>query len=106
MNRTQRVGRSVVPLVLSLLLGVSPRVAAAMQRADSVLVTGLVTSAGGVPIPSAVVAISHLRLSTQTNDAGRYRLLVPAAARAETLHVTRLGYRPADVAVHSRGGSD
>jgi TonB-linked SusC/RagA family outer membrane protein len=98
MNRTRRVCRSIVSLVLSLemVTGVSSE-AAAMQRADSVTVTGRVTSEGGVPIPSAVVSVPRLRLSTQTNDAGVYRLLVPSAARAETLHVTRLGYRPADV---------
>src|SRR5689334_2987129 len=66
---------------------------------DTSIVTGRITSEGGVPIPSAIVTIPSLRLSSQTNDAGTYRLtVVGLGTRAETLHVTRLGYRPKDVA--------
>ncbi|MEP6492467.1 MAG: SusC/RagA family TonB-linked outer membrane protein [bacterium] len=98
MNRTRPAGRCVALLfALAMMLGVSTNAAALQQRADSATVTGRVTSEGGLPIASAVVSIPGLRLSTQTNDAGVYRLLAPAAAGAETLHVTRLGYRPANV---------
>ena len=65
---------------------------------DTSIVTGRITSEGGVPIPSAIVTIRSLRLSSATNDAGTYRLtVVGLGTRAETLHVTRLGYRPKDV---------
>jgi len=68
--------------------------------ADSAIVTGRVTSDAGTGIGAAVVAIPSLRLSTTTNDAGVYRLFVPPdrfVAGTDTLRVTRLGYRPANV---------
>ena len=73
---------------------------AAVQRADSATVTGRVTSDAGTPIGAANVAIPSLRLSATTNDAGVYRIAVPPdrfVARSDTLHVTRLGYRPTTV---------
>ena len=84
----------------SLTIGFALLVAAGVVQAqrDTSIVTGRITSEGGVPIPSAVVTIRSLRLSSQTNDAGTYRLtVVGLGTRAETLHVTRLGYRPKDV---------
>jgi TonB-linked SusC/RagA family outer membrane protein len=68
--------------------------------ADSATVTGRVTSDAGTPISAAIVAIPNLRLSATTNDAGVYRIQVPAdrfAAGPDTLRVTRLGYRPTTV---------
>src|SRR5262245_55058292 len=65
--------------------------------ADSATVTGRVTSETGAPISGAAVTISSLRLSALTNDAGIYRIAVPAAvfvARSDSLRVARLGYRP------------
>src|SRR5690242_5057552 len=83
-------------LTAALVLAVSASVAQAQR--DTSIVTGRITSEGGVPIPSAIVSIPRLRLSAQTNDAGTYRLIVAGlGTRAETLHVTRLGYRPKDV---------
>src|SRR4029079_3591307 len=53
-----------------------------------------------------IVTIPRLRVSTATNDAGAYRLVVTGAtARAETLHVTRLGYRPRDVVFSMTSGA-
>ena len=76
------------------LLGACASLAAA-QRADSAIVSGRVTSEGGVPIPSAIITIPNARASTATNDAGVYRLAVPVTgSRTDTLRVTRLGYRP------------
>src|SRR5512133_2550885 len=93
---------SIPAATLLVALAATPAVA---QR-DTSVVTGRVTSEGGLPIPSAVVSISALKLSTATNDAGAFRLVVAgAAARAETLHVTRLGYRPRDVAFALAAGS-
>src|SRR5258708_20135941 len=65
------------------------------QRPDSTVVVGHVTSAGGVAISAAVVAVPRLRLSTTSNDAGVYRLIVRGAVgTSDTLRVTRLGYPP------------
>jgi len=82
------------PEVVSL----APRSRAA---ADSAVVIGRVTSDAGAPVPSALVSIRDLRLSATTNDAGLFRLVVPPdrfSARTDTLHVVRLGFRPAVVA--------
>ena len=68
---------------------------AGAQRTDTTVVSGRVTSEGGVPIPSAIVTIPGIRASTQTNDAGTFRLAVASVGRTDTLRVTRLGYRPA-----------
>jgi len=71
-----------------------------VQRVDSATVTGRVTSDAGTPIAGATVSIASLRLNSVTNDAGIYRINVPPdrfVARADSLRVTRLGYRPATV---------
>ena len=76
--------------------------AAAATRAtfDSTTVTGRVTTEAGTPVSAAIVTIPSLRLSATTNDAGVYRIFVGPdrfVARADTIRVTRLGYRPATV---------
>jgi TonB-linked SusC/RagA family outer membrane protein len=92
LSRSARVGPALIA-VAALLAAASP---AAAQRVDSAVVSGRVTSEGGVPIPSAIVTIPGVRVSTQTNDAGAYRLAFALqASRTDTLRVTRLGYRPA-----------
>src|SRR5438045_284623 len=98
MHRTNSVRRCVRPFMLGVALTLGTAGSAVAQRGDTAVVTGRVTSEGGVAIPSAIVTIPTLKLSTQTNDAGSFRLVVPgAASRTETLHITRLGYRPRDV---------
>src|SRR5690349_19410853 len=101
MNR-MHVLRGAVPIAVGVALalgGPSTAAAAPMQRSDTTIVTGRVTSEGGVAIPSAIVTIPSRRVSTQTNDAGGFRLSVTGpGSRPDTLHVTRLGYRPRDVA--------
>ncbi|MGH7711292.1 MAG: SusC/RagA family TonB-linked outer membrane protein, partial [Gemmatimonadaceae bacterium] len=69
-------------------------------RFDSTTITGRVTSDAGAPIGGAIVLVRGLRLSTISNENGAYRLYVPPdrfVARAETLTVTRLGFRPVNV---------
>jgi TonB-dependent starch-binding outer membrane protein SusC len=70
-------------------------------------ITGRVTSEGGAPVSSALVALRSLQLSGVTNDAGEFRLVVPEArvvARTDTLRVTRLGFRPVNVPFTMRQG--
>ena len=70
-------------------------------------IVGTVTGEGGAPVPSAVVAVPRLQLSTTTTDAGTFQLVVPAdrvVARVDTLVVTRLGYRQARVPFSLREG--
>ena len=87
--------------LLTLVLGLwAPRPAAAQVTADSATITGTVTNEGGIPIGNARVTLLSLQLSTTTNDAGTYRLGIPAArfvARNDTLRVVRLGFRPQNV---------
>ena len=104
MNRMHVFRGAALGFALS--FGTSTRAAAVpLQRADTTVITGRVTSEGGVPIPSAIVTIPARRASTQTNDAGTFRLTITGpAARPDTLHVTRLGYRPRDVAFTATPG--
>ena len=88
---------------LSLALSLAaPSLVAAQATGDPATVTGTVTNEGGVPIPNARVTLVSLQLTTTTNDAGAYRLPIPAArfvAGNDTLRVVRLGFKPQNVAV-------
>lgn len=91
-------------LLASLVLALFTPAAAWAQS----IITGTVRSDGGAPIGSAIVVVRGLRLSATTNDAGTYRMVVPAdrvLAAQDTVHVTRLGFRPADVAFVPRTGT-
>src|SRR5438105_66106 len=83
-----------LPFVVGLMVTAAASSAHAQSRADSTVVSGRVTSEGGVPIASAVVTIPGAHVSTQTNDAGAYRLTALATGRPDSVRVTRLGYRP------------
>ncbi|WP_082021938.1 carboxypeptidase-like regulatory domain-containing protein [Sphingobacterium sp. T2] len=52
-------------------------------------VSGVVTTADGKPISSASVSVVGSNIATQTDDAGRFKLTVPAGA---TLNVSYVGY--------------
>jgi hypothetical protein len=56
---------------------VAPVTLRASSVADSAIIVGRVTSDAGAPVFSAVVSIRDLRLSTTTNDAGVFRIVVP-----------------------------
>jgi len=94
----RHAGRRSVPWWTSLLLGgllAAPALAAQVPR-PATTITGRVLSEGGAPISAALVTVRGLRLSTTTNDAGVYRLPVPAdlpVTGTDTLRVTRIGYR-------------
>ncbi|MGQ0764639.1 MAG: SusC/RagA family TonB-linked outer membrane protein [Gemmatimonadota bacterium] len=76
--------------------------------AAQTIITGTVRSDGGAPIGSAIVVVRRLRLSATTNDGGIYRIVVPTdrvLAAQDTVHVTRLGYRPAGAPFAPRAGT-
>jgi TonB-linked SusC/RagA family outer membrane protein len=78
----------------------TPSLAAAQAAGDSATITGTVTTEGGIPLSNARVTIPSLQLATTTNDAGTFRIGIPAArfvARGDTLRVVRLGFRPENV---------
>src|SRR5690606_33025841 len=52
-------------------------------------VSGVVTTADGKPISSVSVSVVGSNIATQTDDAGRFKLTVPAGA---TLNVSYVGY--------------
>jgi TonB-linked SusC/RagA family outer membrane protein len=89
-------------VLLALLL--SPAAAAAQ---DAVL-TGRVQGSAMMPAAGAVISIPALNLTTVTNDAGQYRLVVPAAqARGQSVQVTvtLLGFEPAQATVTINAGA-
>src|SRR6185503_18984873 len=66
--------------LLSLALALAaPSLGVAQVAGDSATITGTVTNEGGVPIGNARVTLLSLQLSATTNDAGTYRLIIPAA---------------------------
>jgi TonB-dependent starch-binding outer membrane protein SusC len=103
MNMLRIAARHIALLAFALALALaSPSRVSAQGGADSATVTGTVTSEGGVPLSNARVALTSLQLMTTTNDAGAFRLVIPAArfvAGADTLRVTRLGFKPENVGV-------
>ena len=84
-------------LLLTLALLVLPALAAAQQA----VISGRVTTEDGAPIPSAVVSIPSLGISTTTHADGKYALLVPASrftpGQAVTLGAKAISYKPRTV---------
>jgi TonB-linked SusC/RagA family outer membrane protein len=71
-------------------LGTAERV---LVRAATI--TGTVTTDGGSPVADATVTLRRTQLSTTTDIAGRFRIVVATervVAGPDTLHVERLGY--------------
>ena len=69
-------------------------------KVDSATVTGRVTSDAGTSVAGANVTIPRLRLTATTNDAGVYRIQIPAdrfVAGPDSIRVMRLGYQPSTV---------
>jgi TonB-linked SusC/RagA family outer membrane protein len=99
MNTLWIVARRIGLLALALALA-APSLAAAQVAGDSATITGTVTTEGGIPLSNARVTLTSLQLVTTTNDAGAYRLGIPAArfvAGGDTLRVVRLGFRPENI---------
>src|SRR5258707_11859689 len=76
------------------LLGLVPAVASAQ---DATTVSGQVkTSVGGAPLVGVIISAPALRLTVQTDNEGRYRLVVPAGTtRPGTLTPRRIRYQNA-----------
>ncbi len=76
--------------------------------AQSTVITGAIRSPTQQPVRGAYVDLPELNIATVTNDAGFFRLVVPAAAGRgpETrLRVVHIGFREATRQVALRGGS-
>jgi TonB-linked SusC/RagA family outer membrane protein len=101
MSPTTRTRFSIL-LAVALLLAAAPAAAEGQQTRT---LAGRVTAEGGAPIAGATVALGSLGLTTTTDDAGRFLLPIPAGRTvgADTLHVTRIGYRPLDVSFTMSG---
>jgi TonB-linked SusC/RagA family outer membrane protein len=99
--------RVAVRLTLVLALVAAAARTTFAQGRDTVLISGRVTTEAGLPISGAIVAVRAARASTTTNDAGSFRLIASQAlltAGAESVHVNRLGYKPAAVRFTPSGG--
>ncbi len=85
------------------LLGLVPAVASAQ---DATTVSGQVkASVGGAPLVGVIISAPALRLTVQTDNEGRYRLVVPAGTTGPvTLTARRIGYQNASVQVSVSGG--
>lgn len=89
------------------LMAVGLAAAPAPLAAQRAILSGRVTNQTQVPVRGALVALPGLRLSTETNDAGFYRLTIPAdrvTGASDSLRVTRIGFRPQSVAVTLAAG--
>ncbi|MDP2956012.1 MAG: carboxypeptidase-like regulatory domain-containing protein, partial [Longimicrobiales bacterium] len=94
--------RRLIPVLACLGLLLPPTVAAQ----DAVIV-GSVKTRTGAPVRGAYVMIEALGLGTLTNDAGSYRLTVPAARISGTVTVksSSIGYSTVTLEVQLLGGS-
>ena len=69
---------------------------------DAASVTGRVTSEAGAPLAGASVSIDGMQLGAQTNESGRYAIVVPggrARGQQATLSIRLIGYRPVSATV-------
>lgn len=76
------------------------------QQQEAVI-TGKVTSKGGVPLGSASIYIEQLRTGTLSNNDGTYRLVVPSTrvnGQQVTLAVRLIGYHEQTVTIALTGG--
>lgn len=85
-------------LAVAVALLVSP----AGLSAQTATITGNVRSQAQAPVRGAYVAIPDLEVSTLTNDAGSFLLVVPAdraRGQQETLVIRQIGYRTQEITV-------
>lgn len=102
-SRATRLGGAAVALVLG--LAARAPVAGAQEPAT---VSGSVRSEAGAPLALVTVAIPALGLGAQTNEQGRYQLVVPGArvqGQTVTLEARLVGYRPATAPIRLVAGT-
>src|SRR5688572_313029 len=90
------------------LLAMSVLALPAIANAQSAVITGTVRSPTQQPVRGAFVHIPELTVSTVTNDAGFFRLVIPAASvrsQGANVRITHIGFREATIAVEVRPGS-
>jgi TonB-linked SusC/RagA family outer membrane protein len=93
MSKVRRL-TSLLPWVAAILVMFAGSLPA---QEGSAIITGLVASDKGRPLAGATVFIPEMSIGTQTNEAGRYRLVVvPARVRgqAATLTARFIGQKP------------
>ncbi len=94
--------RLLRPALLTLVLP------AALAAQQATVITGTVRTRTSEPVRGAYVALPALNIATVTNDAGFYRLVVPASrltgAGPQTIHVQSIGYRPVDMPITLQAG--
>src|SRR5258706_5759257 len=85
------------------LLGLVPAVASAQ---DATTVSGQVkTSVGGAPLVGVIISAPALRLTVQTDNEGRYRLVVPAGTNPPVaVTARRIRYHNSSVPGSRSGG--
>ncbi len=78
-----------------------------VASAQSTTLIGRVVNQAQVPVVGALVSVSRLRASAQTNDAGAYRLVLSGERPGQTdsVHVTRIGFAPRTVTFTARAGT-
>lgn len=92
---------------LLLALGIAVVVGRDVRAQEAMLVTGQVT-AGMLPVSGALVEIAAARVTTSTNAAGRYQVLVPASrvtGQVATLVVRHARYGSQSAPISLVGGS-
>jgi TonB-dependent starch-binding outer membrane protein SusC len=101
-------GRALAAAAVASVLSAALSAAMPATVAAQATIVGKVTNQTQAPVAGAVVMVPRLRLSTHTNDAGVFRLTIPAeqAGQPETLRVTRIGYGPREVPFTARAGSN
>ena len=97
-------GSIVLPALVASLLAMSGQ-AEAQQGA---VISGTVSSEAGVPLQLVTIAIPTLGLGAQTDDDGRYSLIVPGsrtAGQTVTIRARRIGYLPQEREITLTPGS-
>ncbi|MFL5579019.1 MAG: SusC/RagA family TonB-linked outer membrane protein [Gemmatimonadaceae bacterium] len=96
-------------LVVAAILGSGARgLGAQAQPAPGTTITGRVTSEQGQPLYGANVYITEMNVSVGTNEAGNYRIVIPAArvsGQTVQLRVRSVGYTPQTRAVTLAAGA-
>ena len=84
-------------LLLTTLLLCCRIIATAQDNQDSAVlrINGVIRdSTTGEAVPYATITLPLNDITTMSNDAGVFTLIIPAAARRDTIRISHIGYRP------------